>query len=109
MPNTNSVPQGLFGPGILYLTRTDVDNGTPVNVGFVNEFSYDLSGETKQLYGEDELPLLAATGTKKCTGKMKAAVISGIALNSVIWGGTFTAGQIAITSSPATAIPTTPF
>ncbi|MGH6967575.1 MAG: hypothetical protein ACREEN_00525 [Stellaceae bacterium] len=84
MANTNVVPQGLFGPGTLTIKRTDVANSTPVNVGFCNEFSYELAGETKQLYGQNQLPLLAARGTVKATGKIKMATISGIALNSAM-------------------------
>jgi hypothetical protein len=92
MANQNVVPQGLFGPGILWLTRTDISNGTPVNVGFINEFSYDFSFETKQLFGQNQFPLLAARGTAKCSGKMKAATQSGLALNTLLLGGNWTAG-----------------
>jgi hypothetical protein len=92
MANQNVVPQGLFGPGILWLTRTDIANGTPVNVGFINEFSYDFSFETKQLFGQNQFPLLAARGTAKCSGKMKAATQSGLALNTLLLGGAWTAG-----------------
>ena len=110
MANTNVVPQGLFGPGILWLTRTDIANGTPYNVGFVNEFSFDFSFETKQLYGQNQFALLAARGTAKTTGKIKAATLSGNALNSLLIGGTWTAGtQYDAASSPSTAIPATPF
>src|SRR5208283_4082464 len=107
---TNTVPQGLFGPGILFLTRTDILNGTPTNVGYVNEFSTDLTFETKPLYGQNQFPLLVARGTAKCTGKIKAATMSGAALNSILLGGTWTANtQYDLTSSIATAIPATPF
>lgn len=110
MANTNTVPQGLFGPGILYLTRTDIANATPTNVGYVNEFSTDFSFATKELYGQNQFPLLVARGTAKCTGKIKAATLSGQALNALLIGGTWTAGtQYDLTSTPATAIPTTPF
>jgi hypothetical protein len=111
MTNTNSVPQGLFGPGILYVTRTDVANATPVNIGYINEFSTDFSFTTKQLYGQNQLPLLVARGTAKLTGKMKAATMSGIALNNILLGQSgFTAGtQYDLASSPSTPIPTTPF
>jgi hypothetical protein len=110
MANTNTVPQGLFGPGILWLTRTDVSPSTPTNVGFVNEFSMDLSFETKQLYGQNQFALLAARGTAKSTGKIKAAALSGQALNSMLLGGTWVAGtQYDATTSPSTAIPATPF
>lgn len=107
---SNVVPQGLFGPGILWVTRTDIANQTPTNIGFINEFSTDLSFDTKQLYGQNQYALLAARGTAKSTGKMKAATLSGQALNAVLIGGTWTAGtQYDATSSPATAIPATPF
>lgn len=110
MPSTNVVPQGLFGPGILWLTRTDIANATPTNVGFINEFSTDLSFETKQLYGQNQYALLAARGTAKSTGKMKAATLSGQALNSILLGGTWTPGtQYDATTTGSTAIPATPF
>jgi hypothetical protein len=110
MANTNIAPQGLFGPGILYLTRTDIANGTPANVGYVNEFSYDFSGDTKDLFGQNQFPLLIARGTIKATGKIKAATMSGLALNTILIGGAWTLGtQYDIFSTPSTPIPTTPF
>jgi hypothetical protein len=110
MSNTNSVPQALFGPGILYLTRTDVTPSTPFNVGFVNEFSIDISFDTKQLFGQNQYPLLAARGTAKATGKIKAATLSGQALNSLLIGGSWTTGtQYEMNTTAATAIPATPF
>ncbi len=110
MSNTNTVPQGLFGPGILWLTRTDVANSTPINVGFCNEFSTDLTYETKSLFGQNQFALLTARGTAKSTGKIKAATLSGQALNTALLGGTWAAGtQYDATTSPATAIPATPF
>jgi hypothetical protein len=110
MANTNVVPQGLFGPGILWLTRTDLAASTPTNIGYINEFSYDFSFETKQLYGQNQFALLAARGTAKTTGKMKAATLSGQALNTVLIGGTWTAGtQYDAVTTASTAIPATPF
>jgi hypothetical protein len=55
----------------------------------------DETGETKQLYGQNQYPLAAARGTIKATGKAVAAEISAIALNSVFHGDTFSTGQIA--------------
>jgi hypothetical protein len=106
MPNTNVVPQGLFGPGILWLTRTDLATQTPFNIGFINEFSYDFTFETKELYGQNQVALLAARGTAKTTGKMKAATLSGQALNTTLLNGTWTPGtQYDATTTAATAIP----
>jgi hypothetical protein len=107
---TNIVPQGVFGPGILWLTPTGVTAPTPVNIGFINEFSTDISFDSKDLFGQNQFPLLVARGTAKASGKMKAAVVSGQALNTVLYGGSWTAGtQYDATTTAATAIPTTPY
>lgn len=83
-----------FGPGILIITRTDITVPLAINVGFVQEFSIDLSGQTKQLYGQKQYPLVAARATIKATGKFKAAEISGLAWNAAFFGqSAFTAGR----------------
>src|SRR5271167_4677077 len=110
MANTNTVPQGLFGPGILWLTRTDIANGTPVNIGYINEFSLDITFSVEELFGQNQYALLAARGTAKTTGKAKAATLSGQALNTVLLGGSWTTGtQYDVSTTAATAIPTTPY
>lgn len=93
MANTNSVPMGVFGPGAAFVTRTDIA-GSAFNVGYVNEFSYDEAAENKELFGQNQYPLLVARGTIKATGKWKAATISGLALNQCWYGQTITTGQI---------------
>lgn len=103
------VPYAVFGPGALYLTNTQVANATPINIGKVQEFSYDETGETKELYGEDQYPLVIARGTIKATGKAKAALVSGIALNAAFWGLTFSSGQLQMARNVAGAIPGTPY
>lgn len=110
MGNTNTVPQALFGPGVAICTRTDSGDKTPFNIGYVNELSMDWSFDTKQLVGQYQFPLLVARGTAKTSGKMKAATASGRALNTFLYGGTWTAGtQYGLTQTGATAIPATPF
>jgi len=112
MGSTNTVPQALFGPGILYLTRTDIANATPTNVGYVNEFSTDIKFDLKELYGQNQLPLVVARGTAKCTGKIKAATLSGQALNALLFGtGTsvVTGTQYGLTQTGLTLIPATPY
>ena len=91
----------VFGPGSIYITRTDVANSTPVNVGFAQEFSYDEAAENKSLYGQNQYPLVTARGTVKATGKMKAAEVSGIALNSAMWGNSFVSGQLKLAQNEA--------
>ena len=83
-----------FGPGILKVTRTDVANSTPIDLGFAQELSIDFAGTIKELYGNLQLPLDAARGTIKVNAKAKAAVISGTAWNNLFFGNSFSAGTV---------------
>lgn len=96
---------GVFGPGSIYVTRIDIPNQTPVNVGFGQEFSYDESGENKDLYGTNQYALDSARATIKATGKIKAARVSGIALNAMFHGLTFAAGQMLMAEREAATVP----
>ena len=93
----------VFGPGAIFLQRTDIANGTPVNIGTANEFQLDQQFTKKELYGQNQFPLFIARGTAKFTAKAKAAVISGIALNSAFFGMTLAAGQQATALSARAA------
>ncbi len=105
MSNTNSVPMGVFGPGSLFVKRTDIANQSPYNIGYCQEFSYDESGDTKELYGQNQYPLLVARGTVKATGKIKAATISGLALSACVFGQSFSSGQLLLASGEAGTVP----
>src|SRR6266702_6924946 len=87
-------PLAVFGPGILIVTRTDITPGAPINVGFVQEFSLEAAGTTKQLYGQKQFPLASARGTIKATGKFKSAVISGLAWNTAFYGLTMSTASV---------------
>jgi hypothetical protein len=98
-----------FGPGIAIVTRTDVTPSTPVNVGYANSLSLSFKGTTKELYGQNQFPLVVARGTVKATGKLVAAEDTGIALNSMFIGQTFSTGGIIWNINEAHTIPGTPF
>jgi hypothetical protein len=85
-----SVPAAIFGPGIAIVTRTDVTPSPAVNIGYAQELSLDFAGSTKQLFGQNQFPLVAARSTVKVSGKMKAATLSGIAMNNIFFGSSFT-------------------
>src|SRR5215831_15659082 len=90
-----ATPLAAFGPGILIAQRTDIAVPAAVNVGFVQELNIDLSGTTKQLFGQNQFPLVAARGTIKATGKFKAAVLSGLAWNAMFFGqSAFSTGSV---------------
>ena len=101
--------QTVFGPGVLYATRNDVTNATPINIGYANEFTLDFNANMKDLYGQNQYPLDVARGTVKPTAKAKAAVLSGIAMNNIFFGETFSTGGIIWNLSEAHAVPTTPY
>ncbi len=82
-----STPLAAFGPGILIVQRTDITTPAPVNVGFAQEFSFDASATSKQLYGQNQWPLVVARGTIKGTAKIKAATLSGLAWAAAFYGG----------------------
>jgi hypothetical protein len=105
-----TVPFPAFGPGIIIGTRTDLATPVAINVGYAQELSIDFNATGKELYGQNQFPLAYARGTIKATGKFKAAVISGIALNALILGQTLTpATGYAWNIQESHAIPTTPF
>lgn len=94
----------VFGPGAIFLQRTDVVNATPVNIGKANEFQLDQQFSKKELYGQNQFPIFVARGTAKFTAKAKAALVSGIALNSAFFGATLAAGQQATALSESGTI-----
>ena len=89
-----TAPFDAFGPGVIVVTRTDVANSTPYNIGYAQEFSVDFAGNIKELYGQNQMPIDAARGTVKVTGKIKAAVLSGFAWNTVFFGNSFSTGTL---------------
>ena len=95
----------VFGPGSLYITRTDIVGATPINVGFAQSLSLDEAGDTKQLYGEKQYALAAARGTIKATGKFVSAELSGLALNAAFHGDVFTTGQTKMARGESHIIP----
>lgn len=86
------MPYAVFGPGIAIVTRIDIANQTPVNIGYAQELTIDFGGEAKQLHGQDQIALVIARGLMKCTGKMKSAMIQPVAFNNTFWGQTLAAG-----------------
>lgn len=103
-----STPLAVFGPGILIVQRTDIAVPSPVNVGYAQEFSIELAGQTKQLYGQKQYPLVAARSTVKASGKIKAAVFSGLAWNAMMFGeNSFQSGGVTWNIDSTYSVPST--
>ncbi len=102
-----SAPFAVFGPGVVIVTRTDTATPVAVNVGYANEFSLDVSGSTKGLFGQKQFALAVARGTIKVTGKIKAATLSGLAWNCTFFGQSFAAGGDSYYMNEAHTVATT--
>ena len=90
-----SVPFAAFGPGIVVVQNTTQAVPAPVNIGYAQELTVDLSATNKELFGQNIYPLVVARGTAKATGKIKAATLSGRAWNAAFFGTTMNAGGFA--------------
>jgi hypothetical protein len=90
-------PFAAFGPGILIVKNLSLAVPAPVNIGYAQELTLDLSATPKELFGQNQFPLAIARGTIKATGKIKAAVLSGLAWNACFFGQSFTPGGFAWT------------
>ena len=87
-----SEPFAAFGPGIVIVQNMSQAVPAPVNIGYAQELTVDLSATNKELFGQNVYPLVVARGTAKATGKVKAATISGRAWNAAFFGTTMNAG-----------------
>lgn len=82
-----------FGSGLLYGTRTDIANSTPVRFGAMQDVSIDFDGEIKELYAQSQYAIDAARGKTKIQGKAKFAQINATVFNNLYFGGTLNSGQ----------------
>lgn len=98
-----------FGPGAIIVTRTDIANSTPVNIGFAQSLNLDISGNLKELFGQNQYPIDVARGTVKITAKINAAVISGLAWNTTFFGASLATGSLNWANGEEATVPTTPF
>jgi hypothetical protein len=94
-----------FGSGILYATRTDIADQTPVRFGAFQDLQLDFSGETKELFGQNQFALDVARGKVKIEGKAKFAQISAVVMNAVFFGGTVNTGQTLSIYGEADSVP----
>ncbi|MEX8520072.1 MAG: hypothetical protein AB3X44_16300 [Leptothrix sp. (in: b-proteobacteria)] len=108
--------QNGFGSGIFWGTPlTDASGNaiatpTPVQLGVLQDLSFDVSFDTKLLYGQNQFPVQAGRGKGKMAGKAKFAQLSGQAINSLVFGQTLTSGITSdVYDTTGIAIPSTPF
>lgn len=102
--------QYSFGSGVLFGTRTDVANATPIRFGALQDVSIDFSFTLKELHGQYQFPLAVGRGSGKVTGKAKFAQLNGLTLNSLFFGQAQATGQTLTSLTEAASVPaSTPF
>lgn len=108
--------QYAFGAGNMYVTQLQDANGnaianpTPYPLMALQEGSVDISGDVKELYGQNQFPVAAGRGKVKMQVKVKPARILAGVWNSIFFGQTLNPGLIAVnTDTVGQAIPATPF
>lgn len=104
------MPQYSFGSGVLFGTRTDVANSTPIRFGALQDVAIDFTFTLKELHGQYQFPLAVGRGTGKISGKAKFAQINGLTLNSLFFGQSLATGQTLTSLTEAQSVPaSTPF
>ena len=101
-----------FGSGTLFgfpIGGNTAPNPTPMKFGTLQDVSLDISGDTKQLYGQKQFPEAVARGKCKITGKAKFASINGKMMNDLFFGQPLGTGMIKTALDEAGTVPATPF
>lgn len=94
-----------FGSGILVATPVGVANPTPVPFAVLQDVHLDLSGTTKVLHGQNQLPVAAARGELKMSLKAKFGRISGPIYNNLFFGVTQATGTTKLATNEAQSVP----
>ena len=107
--------QFAFGSGVFWATPlvdangATVTNPTPLQLGVLQDFSFDISYDTKELYGQSQFPVAVGRGKAKMTLKAKVAQISGLLLGSIAFGqpitNSLTSDYLDLTGSTIPASP----
>lgn len=108
--------QYTFGVGNMYVTQlqdasgNNVANPTPYPLMVLQEGSIDISGDIKELYGQNQFAVAIGRGKAKVAVKVKPARIFAGLWNAIFFGQGNAAGLVAnFTDGTGTAVPTTPF
>lgn len=93
-----------FGSGLLIATNT-ASGSSPVQFGTLQDVSLDLSGTTKTLFGQNQLPVAIGRGEIKMSGKAKIGQISGELYSSLFFGSSSSSGTVKLASNEAGTVP----
>lgn len=106
----------LFGSGLMWSTPLQnavgaaVANPTPLLLGVLQDCEVDIKRDLKELYGQNQFPVMVAAGKGSVNGKAKFADFYGGMLETLIFGQAGSAGLTSmVNDTTGTAVPATPF
>lgn len=73
-----------FHSGALFVKNTAA-NSTPIQVGSLQEVSFDFKASNKELFGENQFAEAIGRGNTKISGKAKSARFNGALMNEVFF------------------------
>lgn len=82
-----------FGSGVFFVTRTDIDDATPVQLMALQDVTIGFNGDLRDLYSQGQFPIAVARGKTKIEGKGKYALVSVPVYNSLFFGQPIESGQ----------------
>lgn len=103
-----------FGAGAMFGIQTHtaagaaVTNPTPVQFGTLQEIGFDMSFDSKKLYGAKQFPIAVGRGKGSLEFKAKVADIDGRVLSDLFFGEASAAGIKATVNNFAASVPATP-
>jgi len=110
MPTFGFGSGALWGTPLTDATGAAISNPTPVLFGTLQDCSVDISGDNKELYGQNQFPEVVARGKTKIQCKAKFARINGLLLNSLFFGQTVTSSIVSdYYDTVGSTIPGTPY
>lgn len=95
-----------FGSGVMFASRTDIANATPVPFGALQDTTISFNGDLKDLYSQGQFPIAVARGKTKIEVKAKYALVSTPLYNSLFFGQSVVAGQVVASYAESHVIPT---
>ena len=105
-------PGIYFGSGTMFakpVAGNEGANPTPMSIGTLQDCSFEVSREIKELYGQYQAPVAIAAAKHKFTGKAKFAQIFGKQISDLIYGQGTSTGQRLAQLNESHAVPSTPF
>ena len=95
MPNYGFGAGALWGTPLTDASGNLIANPTPVLFGVLQDVSVEISGDIKELFGQNQFAEAVARGKCKISCKAKFGRVNGLLINSLFFGQTLLTGSVA--------------